>query len=113
MESSSSSNNPDFPFNFSTHIIGEFDDDPESRKGPKPIHQLKVTLVDIEHTGREISLTALSYGATIISVIAPDRNGVSEEITLCQRGEQDLFDSLIGLNLFENRINSNYQSKHI
>ena len=33
--------------------------------------------------GKGVTCTVITYGATLISVLAPDRRGVSEEVTLC------------------------------
>lgn len=48
----------------------------------KTVQELTVT------NSMGVAFTCLSYGATITSILAPDRKGKIEEITLCYRGEE-------------------------
>lgn len=58
---------------------------PESAKDGSPIYYF--TVANHEKT---VQLTCTSYGATIMKIISPDRNGVSENIALCYDSVQEL-----------------------
>lgn len=55
-----------------------------------PVYELCVT------NSRGLSMTCLSYGATITSVLAPDSNGLCEEVTICFRGDEEYRTELFG-----------------
>lgn len=84
MSTTGSTLHTDNDFHFSTRLVAH------NQASSTHIHELTV------RNAAGFSVTVLSYGATIVSVKAPDNRGKLEEITLNYRGDTEIANDLIG-----------------